>query len=382
MDPWQRFKNSGLPALLAMPALLWLAMCCTALQALCMLLWAAGLRKEYTVATRFLVGVMHRPMLYLMEYSGTRVYVYGEGDVQAKVLKTLGYNQSLIFSNHRGDLDWLIGLLVEDNGGGLGCAKAMVKQELVFLPLFGFSWWAADFICINRNWQSDRRRLDAGYRRQHDYRKWEVPYTLTIFPEGTRLTPGKLRDSQEFCNSKGYPRLENSLCPRAKGLWSAINGMQLDCVYDITVVQSSDTDKANVLTLAQGVAAEFHVHVQTLDPKSIPAEEDSFQKWLLERWVAKDAQIARFLKDGHLGGDRGTDGRHLLSVSPACRQTLVGAIVWFNLCTSIFVRWCVASGYYGLLTGAGIGTVLLMLITAVVVHQVHFTHSAQGKKSK
>ena len=23
-----------------------------------------------------------------------------------------------------------------------------------------------------RNWQADRRRLDAGYKRQHDYRNW------------------------------------------------------------------------------------------------------------------------------------------------------------------------------------------------------------------
>ena len=39
---------------------------------------------------------------------------------------------------------------MEDNGGGLGCCKAIVKRELIFLPMFGFSWWAADFICINR----------------------------------------------------------------------------------------------------------------------------------------------------------------------------------------------------------------------------------------
>ena len=30
-----------------------------------------------------------------------------------------------------------------------------------------------------------------------------IPYTLTIFPEGTRLTESKLRDSQEYCKSKG-----------------------------------------------------------------------------------------------------------------------------------------------------------------------------------
>jgi len=378
---WQRWKSSGLPALLALPSMLWLAACCNVLQVLCLILWAAGLRKEYTRAIRFIVEVMHRPFLFLMEYSGSRVYIYGEGDVKVDILQTLGYNQSMIFSNHRGDLDWLIGLLVEDNGGGLGCCKAIVKQELVFLPLFGFAWWSADFICINRNWQSDRRKLDAGYQRQHEYRQWDIPYTLTIFPEGTRLTPEKLRDSQEFCASKGYPRLENSLCPRAKGLWSAVNGMQLDCVYDITVIQSG-TGKANILTLAQGVQAEFHVHVQKLDPSGIPVEEDAFQKWILERWLRKDGQLARFAKDGHLGADQGHEGRHLLSVSPACGQTVVGAIAWWLLSTACFLCFCVLSGRYRLLAGVGLGTLLFVVLTAVVVHQVHFTHSAQGKKSK
>ncbi|CAK9046250.1 unnamed protein product [Durusdinium trenchii] len=124
-------KRSGIPALLAIPALLWFALCCTFLQALCLLLWAAGLVKEYTEAIRFLLSVMHRPFLYLMQYSGSRVFVYtAQGDVQSSILKTIGFDQSLIFSNHRGDLDWLIGLMVEDNGGGLGRAPGALRSHI------------------------------------------------------------------------------------------------------------------------------------------------------------------------------------------------------------------------------------------------------------
>ncbi|CAJ1406329.1 unnamed protein product, partial [Effrenium voratum] len=146
---WQKMKKTGLPVLLALPALVWFAATCAGLQVLCLLLWFSGMKQEYSKAVRFLIGVMHRPLLYLMEYSGSRVYAYSDGDLK-DIFTKIGFNQSLIMSNHRGDLDWLIGLMVEDNGGGLGCCKAIVKRELIFLPFFGFSWWAADFICINR----------------------------------------------------------------------------------------------------------------------------------------------------------------------------------------------------------------------------------------
>lgn len=299
MEQWRSLKQSGIPALLAVPALLWFALCFTTMQALCLVLVAFGMTKEYTEATRFLISVLHRPFLYLMQYSNSRIYDYSaKGDVKAEVLNTIGFDQSVILSNHRGDLDWLIGLMVEDNGGGLGCCKAIVKRELIFLPLFGFSWWAADFICINRNWQTDRRRLDAGFKRQHDYSRWAIPYTLTIFPEGTRLTEAKLVDSQEYCKSKGLPVLNHSLCPRAKGLWSAINSMRLDNVYDITVVEGADSKKANVLTLAQGTPAEFHVFIEKISPNDIPKNEEQFSAWLMERWQGKDERIARFQRDG------------------------------------------------------------------------------------
>eukprot|EP00434_Breviolum_minutum_P003096 symbB.v1.2.002725.t1/scaffold146.1/size298692/6 len=390
MERWQSLKASGLPALFALPALVWFALCCTTLQALCLLLLAAGFAKEYTEATRFLISVLHRPFLYLMQYSNSRVYVYSaKGDVKAEVLKTIGFDQSLIFSNHRGDLDWLIGLMVEDNG----CCKAIVKRELIFLPMFGFSWWAADFICINRNWQADRRRLDAGFKRQHDYSRWAwdlreifeiaIPYTLTIFPEGTRLTESKLRDSQEYCKSKGLPQLSHSLCPRAKGLWSAINGMQLENVYDITVVEGPESRKANVLTLAQGTAAEFHVFIEKISPDDIPRDEEKFTSWINERWQVKDARIARFQQSHEFVDAAGSPAqRQLLSVDPRCAQTTYGAVLWWMLSGLFFFVYCVMHGYFRLLLGTALGTLLLVALIGVVIHKVHFTHSAQGKKAK
>eukprot|EP00913_Durusdinium_trenchii_P026065 g24452.t1 len=224
-----------------------------------------------------------------------RVFVYtAQGDVQSSILKTIGFDQSLIFSNHRGDLDWLIGLMVEDNGGGLGCCKAIVKRELIFLPLFGFSWWSADFICINRNWQADRRRLDAGH------------------------------------------------------------------------------------------ALQFAVHVKNPSAKASWREsEDTFTSWLMGRWQAKDARIARYQKDQQFMDATGAPAqRHLLSVDPRCAQTTYCAMLWWLLSSLFFFQHCVRYGRYRLLLGTGLGTLLLVALIGVVIQRVHFTHSAQGKKAK
>lgn len=43
-----------------------------------------------------------------------------------------------------------------------------------------------------------------------------MPFWLTIFVEGTRLTPDKLLASQEFAISKGLLIQENVLIPRTK----------------------------------------------------------------------------------------------------------------------------------------------------------------------
>eukprot|EP00931_Biecheleriopsis_adriatica_P036892 TRINITY_DN21196_c0_g2_i1.p1 TRINITY_DN21196_c0_g2~~TRINITY_DN21196_c0_g2_i1.p1 ORF type:complete len:391 (-),score=78.39 TRINITY_DN21196_c0_g2_i1:57-1202(-) len=379
---WQQIKATGLPALVVLPALIWHAVCCAALQALCLLLIPLGMHKEYTAAVRLLFTVMHRPLLYLWEYSDSRIYVYSDADVEASILGTIGSNQSMICSNHRGDLDWLVGLLVQDNGGGLGSCKAIVKRSLLYVPFFGVSWWSADFICISRNWKSDSARLDAGYKRQHEYRQWAIPYCLTIFPEGTRLTAEKLKESQEFCKSRGLPRLENALCPRVKGMWSAINGLQLDTVYDTTIVAGEAAAHANMLTLAQGKAAEIHVHMRRVDPKEIPREEEGLNAWLMKRWEEKDARLARFQADGHLGGDAGSSRRKTLLVRPAARLGLLGAVLWWLFCVTLFAYWCVSRGHQLLLAGALGGTILMVALLGFILQQVHFKKSTQGRKSK
>jgi len=394
--PWGRLKQTGLPALALLLSFLWLALSCAVLQACVLPLLLFGRRKEYYLASRMIFTLLHRPLVYLFQYSGSKVFVHGVG-VEEQVLDKIGRDQAIILVNHRGDLDWLVGLLVLDSGGGMGCCKAMIKRSLLMVPFLGFIWWGVDFVCLRRNWAKDEITLQESYKGQHRYRECEVPYALTIFPEGTRLTPKKLADSQAFAKSRNLPVFEHVLFPRTKGLWSAMNGLRLDSVFDATLVQGTGGSggQANVATLARGVPCELHVHMERVTPSDIPRDEEALGRWLVERWEMKERRLTSFGRHGHFdgsGGSAAVDSKvaaqasqpRELKVRPSAGRTTLGALIWWFLCMATFVRWCISRGRFRLLGGCTFGFVLLIALLGLALQAVHFKKepSVSAEKSK
>ncbi|CAK9046283.1 unnamed protein product [Durusdinium trenchii] len=159
--------------------------------------------------------------------------------------------------------------------------------------------------------------------------------------------------------------------------------MQLDNVYDITVVEGPDSGKANVLTLAQGIPAEFHVFIEKIAPNDIPKDEDTFTSWLMGRWQAKDARIARYQKDQQFMDATGAPAqRHLLSVDPRCAQTTYCAMLWWLLSSLFFFQHCVRYGRYRLLLGTGLGTLLLVALIGVVIQRALTSAQSRNPNTK
>jgi len=366
-DVWSRLKQTGLPALAVLPAFMWLACCCTFLQALALGLLLVGRRKEYYKVSCGLFTVLHRPLLYLFEYSSTRVMLHGSA---AELSKTLALDQAVMLTNHRGNLDWLVGLQTLDFGGGVGCAKAIVKQSLLAVPLFGFIWWCVDYVFLSRSWAKDSATLSRGYKHQLQYRECGVPYTLAIFPEGTRMTEDKLRDAQAFARQKGLPVLEHALYPRVKGVRSALNSLNLDSIYDCTLVDKTG-GKANILTLARGLPTELHVYVERLTPQSVPTDEAGFTEWLYKRWEVKDGYLRTFLAEGGPLGPVKCQPVEM-KVRTSAGGILLGSVIWWLFCVIGFARWCLHTGRVGLLGGSFLGSLLLLVAAGFVLDKVHF----------
>ena len=55
--------------------------------------------------------------------------------------------------------------------------------------------------------------LQSSFERLKDF---PMPFWMTIFVEGTRLTPVKLLEAQTFASSKGMPIPKNVLIPKTK----------------------------------------------------------------------------------------------------------------------------------------------------------------------
>lgn len=67
---------------------------------------------------------------------------------------------------------------------------------------------------------------------------WQLPFWLINHVEGTRITPKKLLESQEFARQKGLPLMRETLVPRVKGFVSAVQELRdMDLVlYDTTLL--------------------------------------------------------------------------------------------------------------------------------------------------
>lgn len=226
-------KTSGLLALcVGMPAFLWLMVTCVAAQAAVLPLYYLGMQKAYYELTRKIFAVGHIPLIYLFEYSGSKVWLHGK-DLDKDVLQRVGHEQSIMMVNHRGDLDWLVNLLIVHNGGGLGATKALIKSSLFVVPFIGFLWWASDFIGLSRNWKSDESKLKRSYALQHMYHAMGVPYVLKVFPEGTRFSQKKLEDSQVFRQIAGLAGAEALAVPTHEGHLERLEwveaGLRLRC---------------------------------------------------------------------------------------------------------------------------------------------------------
>merc|ERR1712150_149999 len=168
------------------------------------------------------------------------------------------------------------------------------------------------------------------------------------------------------------------------GLWSMVNGLQLDSVYDATVAPSADTGKgANIVTLAQGIPCEMHVHMDRLLPDSIPRQEEDFTKWLYGRWAAKDRRIDTFISKGSLSVDTDKDQSTVeLMGSSAAALVVAGAVCWYFVCALSFAKWCISGGRVKLLGGVVFIFILMLVGSGAASHAVHFKKSSHGKKTK
>ncbi|SDT31822.1 acyltransferase [Pseudomonas oryzae] len=236
---------------------------------------------------------------------GNRAWIDRLGAIRWRLegLDTLpGRGSCLVISNHQSWVD--IFVLQYHLNRRLPLLRFFLKQELIWIPVFGLCCWALDFPFMQRHSKAylarhpEKRGSDLATARQACARLRGVPVALFNFLEGTRFTEAKHADQQS-----PYRHL---LRPRAGGIALAIGAMgeQLETLVDVTIHYPDGRPRFRDL-----LCGNLHRVAVSFAARPIPGEflgrsydQDEafrlqFQQWVNRLWEDKDAQLERLRED-------------------------------------------------------------------------------------
>jgi 1-acyl-sn-glycerol-3-phosphate acyltransferase len=202
----------------------------------------------------------------------------------------------LVVSNHRSWVDILV--LQETFNHRIPFLKFFLKQELIYVPLLGISWWALDFPFMKRHSAAylakppEKRGEDLAATRKACERFARIPTSIMNFVEGTRFTPAK----HQAVNSP-YRHL---LPPRPGGIAFVLNsmGQMLHSMLDVTIAYGERTPSFWDLCCGRIETVRVHVLKRPIeawiaagDFMNDAAYRERFKQWLGEIWDEKDRRL-------------------------------------------------------------------------------------------
>ncbi|CAL4898997.1 unnamed protein product [Urochloa decumbens] len=248
----------------------------------------------YRRINRFLAELLWLQLIWIVDWwAGVKVQLHADQETY----QLMGKEHALVISNHRSDIDWLIGWILAQRSGCLGSTLAIMKKSSKFLPVIGWSMWFAEYLFLERSWAKDEKTLKWGLKRLKDFPR---SFWLALFVEGTRFTPAKLLAAQEYAASQGLPAPRNVLIPRTKGFVSAVSIMRdfVPAIYDTTVITPKDSPAPTMLRILKGQSSVVHVRIKRHAMSDMPKSDEDVSKWCKDIFVEKDALLDRHIATG------------------------------------------------------------------------------------
>ncbi|XP_009615949.1 1-acyl-sn-glycerol-3-phosphate acyltransferase PLS1-like isoform X1 [Nicotiana tabacum] len=272
----------------------------------------------------------------------------------------MGKEHALVISNHRSDIDWLVGWVIAQRVGCLGSTIALAKKSLSYLPVLGWSMWFSGYISLERSWAKDENTLKSGFQQLNDFHQ---PFWLAVFVEGTRFTHTKLLAAQEYATSAGLPIPRNVLIPRTKGFVAAVSHLRsfVPAIYNITLAIPKDKPRPTLLRMLRGCSSVVHVRVERRLMHELPEDESGIAQWCKDVFVVKDTLLDRHLVTGTFGDQECQDiGRP--------KKSLLVVICWscFLFFSAIkFFEWCPFS--WGGVVFCAVFLVLVLVLMQILI---------------
>lgn len=180
--------------------------------------------------------------------------------------------------------------------------KFFLKQELIWVPILGYCWWALDFPFMKRYTKEflakhpEMKGKDFEKTKQACEKFKELPVSVINFLEGTRFTTEK--------HAKQQSQFEHLLRPKAGGIAFALTSMgpQIDAMIDVTLIYPQKN-----ISMADLFANRIKDIIVIIDQYQIPAwvyegdyiNDENYrsqcQDWVNDLWEQKNQRITEKL---------------------------------------------------------------------------------------
>ncbi|XP_071477177.1 1-acyl-sn-glycerol-3-phosphate acyltransferase delta-like [Diadema antillarum] len=216
-------------------------------------------------------------------------------------LRFVGKENVLLVCNHRSDVDWIVIWQLAARFGLLSGGKALMKDELKYVPLMGWSFYLAEEIFVKRDFARDRELL---LKQLRNVASFHFNTTTTIFCEGTRYTKEKYEKSQAFAKERGIPGLKHHLLPRTKGFATCIEayrnkGWQ---IYDMTIAYEGG-HTPSLSDLMRGKKYHCQAYIRRFPLDSVPSDSEKVTAdFCYQLFQEKDEAYSYFLEHGTFEG--------------------------------------------------------------------------------
>eukprot|EP00050_Salpingoeca_kvevrii_P012912 m.25622 g.25622 ORF g.25622 m.25622 type:complete len:369 (-) comp4460_c0_seq1:173-1279(-) len=330
-----------------------------------LLLWPVS-RRAYRIFNSTIVCLYWNELIWLAEWwANIRIRIFVPTEQAEVIASNLGRERAAVLCNHGSDVDWLLGWLVAAHYNCLGGTKCLLKKELRYIPVLGWSWWFLEYIFLQRNWEHDRIHLRKSFQRLVDF---PLAFWMVIFAEGTRFSKEKQQASAEHSKLKNLPVLKHVLYPRTKGWNLVIDELadHLDAVYSTTF--AFPDHPLTLHDLMERNPCEVQVFIERKPVSEVPRDEAGCGQFCVDRFVEMDARLEQFSQTKML---EGTELPQQRSTTPAFTMGF-----WVLLASVVFalvvVPFLLANVWMALICLVGIPALGMGLIQMLLF---------QGKKS-
>ncbi|GMP86944.1 hypothetical protein CsSME_00039520 [Camellia sinensis var. sinensis] len=341
------------------------------IQAICFVLVRPLSKNTCRKINRVVAELLWLELVWLVDWwAGVQIKLFTDSET----FRLMGKEHALVVSNHKSDIDWLVGwLLAQQRSGCLGSALAVMKKSSKFLPVIGWSMWFSEYLFLERSWAKDEKTLKSGLQQLQDF---PLPFWLALFVEGTRFTQAKLKAAQEYAASAGLPVPRNVLIPRTKGFVSAVSEMRLfvPAIYEVTVAIPKSSPPPTMLRLFKGKSSVMHVHLKRHLMKDLPETDDAVAQWCRDMFVAKDKLLDKHIAEDIFSEQEQDMGRPIKSlvviISWGC-LLIFGALKFFQW-TSLLSTW----------KGMTFSAIGLAIVTVLMQILIQFSQSERSTPAK